>query len=766
MKHWFLLIIIIPLLAFSQEKAAFYLSIENASIQSIFSILEEQHNIRFSYKDDIIQQQNISVHINYTSFEDILDFISEHTNLKFEILNERYVIVLKKSKSITQLTTLNNVMVFSYLARGIKKTKNAIYSISPKTLGILPGLTDLDILESIQQLPGVISPNETVSDLIVRGGIQDQNHIIWDGINIYHKGNLFGMISPFNPNVVQHISFINKGTPSKYGERISSVIDITTKNAQSKTLKAAIGANAISTDAVLELPIIKEKLSAQASLRRSYTNFYKSYTFDKMAKKVFEGTQLETTQKNNNDFTFLDYNLKLNYTFNANNQFRFSLINIKNNLDYKSQYTEINATYKDILEIKNYGYSLEWDKIWNAHITQHTSAFRSKYKFNYNLLSTFEGDDTTSDFNKKNIIYDSGISTEFNIKTDTSNQFTFGYQFNAKDVSYAFLYTDDSFYVLDTDRTKVITHSLYGSYRYTSNSYFDMDLGFRSSYYDYLDRMVFEPRLMLYAPIISNLKLQASAELKNQIISEIDETIYSDFSLENKLWRLANGNDYPLIKGHQFSLGFIYKHKGLLIEVDGYTKQSKNISALALGFLNSEDNTVHLGTQKVFGVDVLLKKDFNRLKTWVSYSFTDMMNKYDGINNGDYFLSNTGIKHQFTTSLTYKLNDFQIALGWKIHSGKPYTQAITTSSGLVFNKLNAKTLDNFHRMDISSTYDFKLIKPYNINAKAGFSIRNVYDQKNHISREYEGNNGIFLPIRTIDRYAIRFSPNVFFRVYL
>jgi len=432
MKQLFFFIILVPLLAFSQEKAAFLLSVEKASLKSVFITLENRHNIRFSYKDELVANQRITLHQSYDSVEDILDSLSDISDLQFEIVDQRYVIVLKKSVPITQLQELNSVVVFGYLAKGIKKTKNAIYSISPKKLSILPGLTEPDILESIQQLPGVISPNETVSDIIVRGGIQDQNHIIWDGINIYHKGHMFGMISPFNPNVAQHISFINKGTPSRYGERISSVIDITTNNVQIQNINAEVGVNAINADAFLELPIIKDKLSAQASFRKSYTNIYQTYTFDQIAEKVYQGSKIEASQKDNNDFSFFDYNLKLNYAFNTNNQFRFSLINIRNDLDYKSKSLDNSIAFNDLLEIKNYGYSLQWDKIWNANITQRTSAFRSKYKFNYHLLSRFEDDGETSDFNKQNIIYDSGISTEINLKTNTSDQLTFGYQLTLK----------------------------------------------------------------------------------------------------------------------------------------------------------------------------------------------------------------------------------------------------------------------------------------------------------------------------------------------
>ena len=119
---------------------------------------------------------------------------------------------------------------------------------------------------------------------------------------------------------------------------------------------------------------------------------------------------------------------------------------------------------------------------------------------------------------------------------------------------------------------------MYGQYDYKNSKLFNLSFGLRSTYFNELDAVRLEPRLVIYKPLTKNLKFQGSAEIKNQIISEIDETILSDLSLENRLWRLADGNAFPIIKSRQVSVGFIYMNKGLSIDIDAYHKKLNNIT--------------------------------------------------------------------------------------------------------------------------------------------------------------------------------------------
>ena len=756
--------VLLPLVASSQEEA-FYIEFKDESIAEAFTKIEYTYDVLFSYNDYDISKKRISLERQKRTLTEVLEASKLQTKLNYKIVNNRYIIINQLSEKNIDINELDKVIVRSYLTEGIRKINNGSYTLSPSELGVLPGLTEPDILESIQLLPGVLSPNESASGFFVRGGASDQNRLIWDGINIYHKGHLFGMISPFNPNVISEIKFINKGSHARYGERLSSVIDMSSNSNISQTVKAQLGFNGINADALIEVPIIKDKLNIQGSFRRSYVDALETFSFNQLADKVFESTKIKKFENLNNEFSFVDYNLRLNFKPNKNNSLYASIISIDNQLDYFLNDAENNQRFNDKLVTSNMGYGLGWKVRWNNKITQNTTAFFSDYKLNYNFI-TREGDAQISDFEKRNTIFDSGISSEVTIDRSKASQVTFGYQYALKDVAYAFLNTTNLSFILDTEDNMVQTHSVYGHYDYKNPKLFNLSFGLRSTYFNELDAVRLEPRIVVYKSLIKNLKFQTTAEIKNQIISEIDETILSDLSLENRLWRLANGNTFPIINSRQVSAGFIYSKKGLSIDIDTYYKKLKNITALSLGFLNPENSSFNIGQQQIVGLDAFLKKQFNSFNSWLSYSFNQSESRFENLNNDKDFTSKSNVTHSVSMALSYALNDFQFALGWKWQTGKPYTISSETSNGLEFNDgINTGELPIYHRLDFSSTYNFKMSKHNKLRGKIGLSIRNIYNRKNLISREYRGNNSLDDPIELIEKFSIGITPNLMFRIY-
>jgi len=758
--------LIFPFVVFSQEKTTFSYVCNNKILSEILNDVEKNFNVRFSYSDELVKNTKITLTLKKVELVEVLNEISLKSKLNFEKINNRYYYIKKSKFILNTIQRLDDVMLPNYLTGGIYKNKNATFQIIPEKFDLLPGLTETDILESIQQLPGVVSPNETATGLLVRGGSADQNRVIWDGINIYHNGHLFGMISAFNPNITKNITFYNKATNPRFGERISSVIDISSNDKISEKMSIGFGVNGLNADFFLETPIIANKLSIQTSFRRSFAELYESFSFDKLADKVFQNTKINNAKNSTNDFFFSDYNLKLNFNLNEKSNFHFSLINIDNNLDFVVSDIETSETFNDKLKIKNEGYSLSWNQKWSANNSQYTIVNFSKYKFNYNFIKS-QRKEQLSDFNKRNVIFDSGVLSEVKIKTNENDQLALGYQYSLKDVSFAFILLDDDFEInLDNDQTISNQHSFFSNYKY-HNRLFDFEAGFRVNYFKEFEMLKFEPRILIHKEVFNNVKIQLTGEIKNQVISQIDETILSDLSLENRLWRLANEETFPVINSNQISAGIIYKNKGWSFDLDFYKKNIKGVTALSLGFLNPNDSDFHIGNQDIMGIDFYLKKDFKKMTTWLNYSFSDVKNEFDGLNNNRNFIAGNQIKNSFTSSITYKIKKLQIALAWKWRSGKPFTEALNDdqNGAVSFEEINTKRLSNYHRMDLSSTYQFYFSKRDGIKGKVGFSIRNLYDQKNQLSREYTGNNSVNDPIQVVDKFSLGFTPNVLFRVY-
>lgn len=751
----------------AQEKLEKPIFFDAIKVSEAFLIIEKEFNVKISYTDDIIEGEIISLKKDNRSLEEVLSEISEILSLNFNQINKRFISVTKRKPIFVSnaINYLEEVVIKSYISNGISKNKDGSFKIKPKKLEILPGLIEADVLESLQELPGVISPNETATGLHVRGGTPDQNQIIWDGITIFHGGHFFGMISPFNPNISENVTFLNKGVTPKYGESTSSVIDISTTNSVAKKLNVGIGLNGLSADAFIETPIIKNKLSLLVSYRKSYEDIYETSTFGKIEDKVFQSTDIHSVENSEEKFYYRDNTFKLNYKLNENNSFSASTIHIDNDLEhFYENNNHNNNLYEDILDTENDGYNITWRKKWTEKSSQKTEYSSSNFSLFYNFI-TFNNNTTT--FEKLNNLKSNTFSSEINTISTSGNTTLFGFQSNFKYVSYSYIETTDVKYILDSNRDMLNTYSLYTNYINRNFSLFDFNLGARISYYNQLNQYRIEPRVVIFKNVTDYLKLQLTGEIRNQSVNQIDETLVSNLSLENKLWRLANNTNAPIINSNQLSLGIIYQKNGWSLDVDSYTKQTSNISALSLGFLNNNNSSSYIiGNQKAYGIDIYLKKNFKQIKTWLSYSFSDIENKFDTLNNNEYFTANNQIKHFVSYSVAYKTEKLQVALGWKWHSGKPYT--IVTENGsnnpVTFDGINTETLPNYNRFDFSSVYNFSFSDKSQLKGKIGFSIRNLLDQKNTISKDYSGNNIPNEPLLSITKFSLGRTINFVFRV--
>ncbi len=419
----------------SQKVPKRELFLQTDSLEKIVLDVEVKFNIKFSFVATLVQNYRVSLPKKKYSLEEIIEVIETQTDLKVVKIDDRfYAIVLDEIVDSSLVNKLEEVIVEGFVVSGINKTTEK-FTVYSQKLAVLPGTIDADVLLSLQHLPGVKSPNETASGLHVRGGTADQNLVLWDGIRLYHPGHLFGMISGINSSLVQSIDFYTKAVNPKYGERVSSIIDIKSATNITNKTEMSAGLNGLNADIDLKIPIVKEKLSVQMASRKSITERFQSPTFRQLEDKVFQNTVFNDFN-NQNQFEFQDFGTVINYKPSERSAISLSGIYIGNSLNYNT--LRANSVLENQeMSISNFGSSFKWFQRFSARFSQEILVHHSVYDFSYNNKQTF----STADFEayrKLNRVVDSGLEANFKYIFNSFIDFDFGYQLAGNDVSHIF----------------------------------------------------------------------------------------------------------------------------------------------------------------------------------------------------------------------------------------------------------------------------------------------------------------------------------------
>lgn len=721
-------------------------------------IFEQQFDVRYSYADSLVLNQKLNLPKAEYTLEQIHQAVAQQTHLKITSIDGRYFALSSSAEEPLLQEQLQEVLIDCFLSKGIKKSNNQI-QLFPQKIEALPGVTDTDIMLSLQQLPGVKSPNETASGLYVRGGSFDQNLILWDGIRMYHPGHLYGMISAFNPNIPQTVNYQNKGTDARYGERLSSLISIQSTDKISDKTTASAGINALNADAYVQTPLVKNKLGLQLAGRKSYTQWLQTPTFNSLADKVFQNTQFKDFS-DRNKFGFEDFTAKLNYRPSDKADFSATALWIDNQLDFNTLDKSITQNQK--MNISNQGYSFIWNQKYSTRFSQRVLLHYSGFVFSYRKTK-FPTASTFEQFEKRNRVTDSGLEINWNFKANEPLGFEAGYQLSGYDISHSFNSLNQDINIqLDQKQGFNRTHTFYVAAKYEFKKWL-FQTGLRYSRFSVLASENWEPRLFIQRKLTSSLTWQGSYEQKSQLVSQVRESIVNDLSLENYVWVLGDNQVYPLQKSQQYTSGLIYKTGSWVFDADFYYKTATGLTSLTFGFLNPFDFGTHQGQSFTKGIDVLIQKNTRLGRIWMTYSYQDSQNRFDGVNDEQYFPTNADIKHAFSLSFFRKWNRFSLTGGWFWHTGKPYSELDSSNKVTGFN---TQRLPAYHRFDVSGIYEFAHSKKW--SAKTGFSIYNLYNRKSLLAREYERQYATAGSLNTTayklqEYYSLGFTPNVFVR---
>ena len=740
---------------------------QNEDPQPLVQILEQievRYNVKFSYETKTIEGITAVMPDSALSIEQVLSELKFLTALEFKILDTRFIAIKPNPKKVQRL---EEVVVTNYLTKGISKTNTGAVEVDARAFDILPGLIEPDVLQILQNLPGIISVDERISNLNVRGGTNDQNLILYEGIRMYQSGHFFGLISAFNPYLSDEIRISKNGTSALFGNGVSSTISIKNIDHIDQNFSAGLGTNMLNADGFAKVPLSK-KMELQLSARRSFTDLWSSTTYDSYFDRIFRDSELNVTNDINTvidldeRFVFYDLNAKFLYDIDNTSKLRISLLNIYNDLDYNQIFTNSENNIQETRSALNqvsYGASATYSKVFQNKIR----ASAQFYYSNYDLYA--QNNDVTNDqqLTQENKVEDYGLRIDLSKTIDNNTELRGGYQFNEVGVTDFEDVVNPTFTSLVKEIIR--THAIFGeTERYSKSRNTYIRLGARISYFEKLSELVIEPRFAFNQKFSNSLRLEILGELKSQSITQVTDLQQDFFGIEKRRWQLSNLEDVPLVRSQQISLGLSYNQNNLLVSLEGYYKNVDDITAQSQGFQNQFQFINDIGSYTVTGLDFLVNKRFNNFSTWFSYTLSNNDYNFDTINGSDAFPNSVDLTHVANASLTYSLNNFKIGLGINWHSGRAYTEPsdiqIDNNPTIEYDSPNNARLPDYFRTDISAIYKFNVSK--GVKAEAGASLWNVFDRSNVINRFYtfDADDSIV----EVDNRSLRFTPNFSLRI--
>ncbi|WP_405380677.1 TonB-dependent receptor [Maribacter sp. LLG6340-A2] len=654
---------------------------------------------------------------------------------------------------------LEEVVVSQFLTTGLNKMSNASFELNLSKFGILPGNSEPDILQTVQALPGIKSVDETVSDINIRGGTNDQNLILWDHIKMYQTGHFFGLISAFNPYVTDKVTIIKNGTSSIYGDGLSGTLDLRTSDQIPAYTNGGAGFNLISGDVFGHIPI-NERLGLQFSGRRSYTDFLSTPTYTVFSEKAFQDSQVD----NESDFYFYDFTAKLLFEINQDHKFKTSLITMSNNLSY-FETNDNNTLNGSNLNQDNIAIGTQLESTWSNSFSTDVQFYYSQYGLNALTISNNE----SQTLKQNNLVKESNVKLITKYGLFRNLDWVNGYELTETGIENRTNINQPPF--ASNIKGVIRKHALFSEIKFTSeDSRFHGLLGARLNYIENLNTFktyILEPRLNISYEVFSNFNAEVMGEFKSQVTNQIIDLEQNFLGIEKRRWILSDDDLLPITKSKQGSLGFNYDSNTLYVGIDGFYKEVNGINVYTQGFQNQNQFDGEIGSYVIKGAEFLINTKNNDYSAWLSYTF----NKNDYTFNAltpTTFPNNLDVRHSVTLAGNYTLGNLKLGLGLNFRSGKPFTKPDANDpvdetvfpAEVNYEDPNSSRLPEYIRADASANYTFNLSKT--IKGSFGASILNITNRRNTLNMFYR--LGEDNTVETIERLSLGLTPNASFRI--
>lgn len=647
-------------------------------------------------------------------------------------------------------------------------------SLEMSTLKKLPALLgEVEVLRSIQLLPGVSTVGEGATGFNVRGGSIDQNLVLLDEAPVYNSAHLFGFFSVFNPDAVKDVELFKGGIPARYGGRLSSILDVRMKEGNSKKLTLNGGVGFIFSRLAVEAPIVKNKASFIVAARRSY--------IDVLAKPFLNEDLGETT------LNFYDLTLKTNYKLNDNNQFFLS-----------GYFGRDNFGFGDAAGFNwgNQTTSLRWNHIFSNKLFVNSTLYYSNYDYSIDF-----GDTAQNSFDWTARIVNTSLKPRFTYYVTPENIVRFGgqaihYRF---DPASAVIVSDNQTRDISITDRFALEGAFYVENEQQLGDRWQLNYGLRWSYFSLMgegnaylfgdaplnevrplvgiesygageniqDYSNFEPRAAVKYELSPSNSIKASYNRTAQYIHLLSNTVAST---PVDIWLPSTNNVEPQISD-QFAIGYFQNFKENTYEtsVEFYYKEMDHqvdyIDGADLVLNEFVEGQILEGQGRAYGMELLVQKNKGKFTGWVSYTLGRSERLVEGINNEEWYPNRFDQTHNLSLTSFYELGDrWSVSAVFVFNTGTPatfptgrYTVAGYTIPHVNDGARNNVRIPSYHRLDLSATLEGKRNAERRWQSNWVFSVYNVYNRRNPFSiyfRQQGNRTPVSQPVTT---EAVRFS---------
>ena len=700
------------------------------------------------------KQYKVSLeYLGYSNKQFIVNLNNNITlEIEMEVFEEQLSEIIVKARDLNQSIENPQMGVFNMTSQELKKI--------PTAFG------EFDVLKSMTLMAGVNNAGDVSNGISVRGGSLDQNLMLYESAPVFNPTHLFGLLSVFTPDVISKVDMYQANIPSKYGGRISSVMDVKMKNPYTDKLKLNGGVGLLSSRLGLTTPIIKDKLLILAGFRGGFTDFLFPIFVDR----------LKNTKAN-----FYDSTIKLLYLFNDNNQFSYNYFSSNDfyQLDLISSIENINSSSNQY-DFTTSNHTLKW-----IHDFKNDTALKTML-----INSEYSPKNFFPEYNSENVIrfkakvkYISGLSEFTDVRNEKIDYFL-GIQLKKYEIHPGSLSPGKGNSIIPVDLRQEVSldFSSYFNLNWNPSDNLSFSLGLRYTNFNLLgpynlaeydengnqsnvisfkenESVIsynnFEPRLGARIQLGKNSSLKMSYAKINQYIQNIYNTVTP---LPTSRWKTSDFYVKPQ-KSNTYGLGIFknFNSLGIQLSAEGYYRDIQNTLTYKPGadFFLSEfiEKDIVQGQGQAYGVEFSLKKAEGKFNGFVNYTWArsllktnEVLNK-NRINNNNWYASEFDRPHTLNATINFENNLYNtVSFNFTAQSGRPYTVAnaifeISNMDVPIYLERNNSRFPFYHRLDFS----WKISYSKNPNSRFKkdwiFTIYNVYGKKNPFNIYYTPRDG-------------------------